>query len=77
MKGLGYGKDYKYSHDYYKDMQVDDPERPPAAKLQEYLPERLVGRNFYEPTEQGKEASIKKWLAKRHAQAARDEQKNR
>jgi putative ATPase len=77
MKGLGYGKDYKYSHDYYKDMQVDDPERPPAAKLQEYLPERLVGRNFYEPTEQGKEASIKKWLAKRYAQAARDEQKNR
>ncbi|MBE3561256.1 MAG: replication-associated recombination protein A, partial [Ktedonobacteraceae bacterium] len=65
MKNLDYGKDYKYAHDYYKDMQIDDPERPPATQLQEYLPESLKGRRYYEPGYQGKEASIKKWLEKR------------
>ena len=65
MKDLDYGKDYKYSHDYYKDMQIDDPERPPAQRVQEYLPESLQGKRYYEPGHQGKEASIKKWLEKR------------
>src|SRR6202049_577403 len=31
MKDLDYGKDYKYAHDYYKEMQIDDHERPPAT----------------------------------------------
>lgn len=65
MKDLDYGKDYKYAHDYYKDMQIEDPERPPATQVQEYLPESLKGRRYYEPGQQGKEASIKKWLEKR------------
>ncbi len=65
MKDLDYGKDYKYAHDYYKEMQIDDPERPPAMQLQEYLPESLRGRHYYEPGHQGKEASIKQWLEKR------------
>src|SRR3989440_184606 len=65
MKDLDYGKDYKYAHDYYKDMQIEDPERPRATQVQEYLPERLKGRRYYEPGQQGKEASIKKWLEKR------------
>src|SRR5215472_13737279 len=65
MKDLDYGKDYKYAHDYYKDMQVDDPERPPATQIQEYLPDNLKGRRYYEPGHQGKEASIRKWLEKR------------
>ena len=65
MKDLDYGKDYKYAHDYYKDMQIDDPDRPPAQQLQEYLPERLKGSKYYEPGQQGKEASIKRWLEKR------------
>jgi putative ATPase len=65
MKDLDYGKDYKYAHDYYKDLQIDDPERPPATKVQEYLPESLQGKTYYEPGHQGKEASIKKWLEKR------------
>jgi putative ATPase len=67
MKNLGYGKDYKYAHDFYKDMSSEDPERPPAAKLQEYLPESLAGRHFYEPGQQGKEASIKRWLEQHRA----------
>jgi putative ATPase len=46
-------------------MQVDDPERPPAVQLQEYLPENLKDRCYYEPRDQGKEASIKQWLEKR------------
>jgi putative ATPase len=68
MKDLDYGKDYKYAHDYYKDMQIEDSERPPAAQLQEYLPESLKGKRYYEPGQQGKEASIKKWLEKRRGQ---------
>jgi putative ATPase len=65
MKDLDYGKDYKYAHDYYQDMQIHDPERPPALQLQEYLPESPKGHRYYEPGHQGKEASIKKWLGKR------------
>jgi putative ATPase len=65
MKDLDYGKDYKYAHEYYKDMQIDDSERPPAIQLQAYLPENLKDRRYYEPGYQGKEASIKKWLDQR------------
>jgi putative ATPase len=68
MKDLDYGKDYKYAHDFYKDMHIDDPERPPAQQLEEYLPESLKGRCYYEPGNQGKEAGIKKWLDRRRGQ---------
>lgn len=68
MKDLGYGKDYKYAHDYYKEMQIDDPDRPPPQRVQEYLPESLQGRHYYEPGQQGKEANIKKWLEKRRGE---------
>jgi putative ATPase len=68
MKDLDYGKDYKYAHDYYQDMLIDDPERPPTQQLQEYLPESLKGHRYYEPGHQGKEASIKKWLDRRRSQ---------
>jgi ATPase related to the helicase subunit of the Holliday junction resolvase len=66
MKNLGYGKDYKYAHDFYKDMPIEDSERPPSVKLQEYLPESLAGRHFYEPGKQGKEASIQRWFQRRN-----------
>ncbi len=68
MKDLDYGKDYKYTHEYYKDMQIEDADRPPAIQLQEYLPESLKGKRYYEPGQQGKEASIRKWLEKRRGQ---------
>ena len=68
MKDMDYGKDYKYAHDYYKEMQIDDPERPPSVQLQEYLPESLKGRKYYEPGQQGKEAGIKRWLEKRRGE---------
>jgi len=51
MKDMGYGKDYKYGHNY-KDAFV----------AQEYLPEKLKGQLFYEPTERGYEKVIKQRL---------------
>jgi len=51
MKDLGYGKDYKYPHDY-----------PDHFIEEEYLPENLKGKTYYHPTEQGFEKEIKKRL---------------
>jgi putative ATPase len=49
MRGMGYGRDYRYSHDF----SADDP----ARWTQRYLPENLAARRFYEPGEQGFESS--------------------
>ncbi len=51
MKEIGYGKGYRYAHDY-----------PDAYVPQDYLPEQLKGRSFYKPTERGYEKKIKEWL---------------
>ena len=51
MKNLGYGKDYKYAHNYEN-----------AVVAQEYLPDKLKGHRFYEPTERGYEKTIKQLL---------------
>lgn len=51
MKEMGYGKDYKYAHDYKE-----------GVVAQEYLPDALKGRRFYEPTERGYEKTIKQRL---------------
>ncbi|MEW6186321.1 MAG: replication-associated recombination protein A [Thermodesulfobacteriota bacterium] len=48
MKDLGYGRGYRYAHDY-----------PQALVEQENLPEGLKGRHFYHPTERGFEKTIK------------------
>ena len=51
MRGMGYGRDYRYSHDFSQD--------DPARWTQDYLPENLAGRRFYEPGDQGfEEADI-------------------
>ena len=52
MKAIGYGKDYKYAHNYQD-----------AVVSQEYLPEKIKGRRFYHPVERGYEQTIKKRLA--------------
>ncbi|HLV97759.1 MAG TPA: replication-associated recombination protein A [Ktedonobacterales bacterium] len=65
MKDLDYSKGYIYSHDVYAQMAVDDPTRPPPEALQEYLPDNLKGRRYYEPTPFGEEGAIKSWLEKR------------
>jgi putative ATPase len=38
MKQLGYGKDYRYAHDF-EDAKVE----------QQHLPDELKGRRFFEP----------------------------
>jgi putative ATPase len=45
MKGLGYGRDYHYSHDDY-------------GKAQAYLPDNLTGRRYFQPGDQGAEARL-------------------
>jgi putative ATPase len=47
MKDLGYGRDYRYPH--------DDPDR---VVDQEYLPDGVAGRRFWEPTDQGWEREL-------------------
>ncbi len=49
---LGHGLDYKYAHDY-----------PEHYVKQQYLPDGLEGRSFYEPTENGHEKEVSVWLA--------------
>ena len=51
MKELGYHKDYKYSHDF-DDHFVE----------QQYLPDVLKDRIYYDPSEIGREATLKKYL---------------
>ena len=52
MKDLGYGRGYRYAHD--EAGHVAD---------QQHLPDELTGRRFYEPTDQGEEAEIRRRLA--------------
>ena len=51
MKEMGYGKDYKYAHDF-KDHIIQ----------QDYLPDNIKGHTYYHPDGQGYEAEIIKRL---------------
>jgi len=53
MKKLGYGKEYKYPHDYEG-----------GYVKEEYLPEQIVSRRFYYPSDRGRERLIREWLDK-------------
>jgi putative ATPase len=59
MKGLGYGRDYKYAHDYEEHVVE-----------QQHLPDALKNRRYYEPTEIGEERVIKERLERWRARAA-------
>ncbi len=53
LSDLGYGKDYKYAHDF------------PGHFLQEqYLPDELKNRVYYQPSEEGREVNILNRLKK-------------
>ena len=54
MKDLGYGKDYKYAHEYENNF-VDE----------EFLPEELTGTSFYKPGKNPRENAIDEFLKKR------------
>jgi putative ATPase len=47
MRGLGYGAGYKYAHNYAGGIAPD----------QTYLPDRLVGHKYYEPSGIGEETN--------------------
>ena len=51
QKEWGYGKNYKYPHAY-----------PGAWVEQDYLPQELLGRRFYQPKDQGLEPKLLTWL---------------
>ncbi|MGD9972794.1 MAG: replication-associated recombination protein A [Desulfatirhabdiaceae bacterium] len=56
MKDMGYGRDYRYAHDY-----------PDAWTPQEYLPENMGHHRFYFPSDRGYEKIVKerleRWIA--------------
>lgn len=51
MKNLGYGKDYKYAHSYESNFAD-----------QEFLPDELKGKAFYEPGKNPREEELRKFL---------------
>jgi len=53
MRDSGYGKDYRYSHDYEGHFVE-----------QEFLPPSLKDRRYYQPTEEGAEKEIQERLEK-------------
>ncbi len=55
MKEIGYGKGYKYAHDFPR-AQVD----------QEHMPEKLKGRKFYYPTDRGFEKTLKERIEEKY-----------
>jgi len=50
-KGFGHGKGYKYPHNY-----------PGHFTEQQYLPDAVQGKKFYQPSDEGYEARIKKFI---------------
>lgn len=51
MKGMGYGQGYKYSHDHQGEVNH-----------QEFMPDELTGRTFYQPKPVGVEQKIRQYL---------------
>ncbi len=59
-EALGHGEGYKYPHQY-----------PDHFVRQQYLPDALQGRRYYEPSDQGREREIRERLERwRRRQAA-------
>lgn len=50
-ENLGYGHGYRYAHDY-----------PHSIAPMEFMPEKMQGGCYYEPTENGYEKTVKAWL---------------
>jgi putative ATPase len=63
MKELGYGEGYRYPHDYQG-----------ALTEQDYLPEELLSRRYYQPSERGYEVRIRQWVEAARQVRARSRQ---
>lgn len=55
QKAWGYGKDYKYPHNY-----------PESWVKENYLPQELIGKRFYQPRGNGLEPSLAAWWRNHH-----------
>ncbi len=62
MKDIGYGKHYKYSHNYDEHFIEQD-----------FLPQEIKNSIYYEPTEIGREAALKKYLDRKWKKRQKDE----
>ncbi len=51
MKAIGYGQDYKYAHDFDKHFVLEN-----------YFPEEMKDKQYYFPTENGQEKTLKERL---------------
>ena len=54
MKDMGYGREYKYAHDYEQNFAP-----------QEFLPEQIAGRKFFEPGRNAREEELRRFLRDR------------
>ncbi|MBM3404336.1 MAG: replication-associated recombination protein A [Bacteroidetes bacterium] len=54
MKDIGYGKDYKYAHDFEGNFAD-----------QEFLPEKILGTKLYDPQDNQRENDLRKYLRQR------------
>jgi putative ATPase len=61
MRQMGYGRGYKYAHDY-DEHYVEQSHRP----------ERIAGHRYYEPGALGYEAKIKEWYERLEARGEED-----
>jgi putative ATPase len=62
-EALGHGRDYEYPHQY-----------PGHFVPQQYLPDRLRGKRYYEPSDEGYEREINKRMQERRDQSSQDEE---
>ena len=68
MAGMGYGRDYLYAHNTYREREQPGQELPPAERLQDYLPENVKQRAYYQPGRQGHEEVLYRWIARRRGE---------
>jgi len=54
MKNMDYGKGYQYSHSYENNFSK-----------QEYLPDAISGKKFYDPGKNAREEELRKFLKSR------------
>jgi putative ATPase len=66
MRKLGYGQGYRYAHEDYAFAGATG-DLPPAERLEQYLPENLRDRAYFEPGAQGAEAKLRAWIDERRA----------
>jgi putative ATPase len=72
MQTLGYGRGYRYAHEDYAFAGATG-DLPPAERLEDYLPENLRDRAYFQPGEQGEEAKLRPWIDERRSAGLDDD----